>query len=141
MRLLWGTRPGRLGVFAVIGFALLGMLITVLAGSEPGVILSVFLVAGTVAAALAVRLSAVYLIFPVPAPAYAVAAFIAGLIHDRAVDTSTTALALNAAQWIASGFVAMVVATALAVVIAGYRWLREARPANGRPTGRPGPSR
>jgi len=138
---LWGTRPGRLGVFAVIGATLLGLGITVLSGSEPGVILSVFLVVGTVAAALAVRPGAVYLIFPVPAPAYAAAAVIAGLIHDRATDTSSTALALSAAQWIAGGFIAMTLATVLALLIAGYRWLRSARPPGGSAVGRPGPPR
>jgi hypothetical protein len=138
---LWGTRPGRLGVFAVIGATLLGLVITVLSGSEPGVILSVFLVAGTVAAALAVRPGVVYLIFPVPAPAYAVAAVAAGLIHDRGVDTSNTALALSGAQWIASGFIPMIIATGLAVLIAGYRWLREARLPGGPAAGPHGPSR
>jgi hypothetical protein len=121
---LWGTRPGRLGVFAVVAAALLGMVVTVLSRSEPGLILGIFLVGGTIAAALAVRPGASYLIFPVPAPAYAVAAIIAGLIHDHATDTSRTALVLNAGQWIAAGFIPMTVATALAVLIAGYRWLR-----------------
>jgi hypothetical protein len=139
--LRWGTRPGRLGVFAVIGATLLGMVITVLSGSEPGVILGIFLVVGTVGAAFAVRPGAVYQIFPVPAPAYAVAAIIAGLIHDRGVDTSNTALALSGAQWIANGFVPMIVATGAAVLIAGYRWLREGRPPDGSAAGRPGPPR
>jgi len=121
---LWGTRPGRLGVFAVVAAVLLGLVITVLSGSEPGVILGALLIAGTIVGALAVRPGAAYVIFPVPAPAYAVAAMIAGLIHDRAADISSTALALNAGQWIAAGFIPMIVATALAVLIAGYRWLR-----------------
>jgi hypothetical protein len=138
---LWGTRPGRLGVFAVIAATLLGLAITLLARTEPGVILGVFVVVGTVAAALAVRPRAVYLIFPVPALAYAVAAVIAGLVHDRGVDTSHTALAISAAQWIAGGFVAMTVATGLAVLIAGYRWLRTARPRQGTAPGRPEPPR
>jgi hypothetical protein len=138
---LWGTRPGRLGVFAVIGATLLGLVITLLSGTEPGVILGVFVVAGTVAAALAVRPGAVYLIFPVPALAYAVAAVIAGLVHDRGVDTSHTALAISAAQWIAGGFVAMTVATGLAVLIAGYRWLRKSRTAARSAPGRPEPPR
>jgi hypothetical protein len=123
---LWGTRPGRLGVFAVLAAALLGMVITVLAGREPGLILGIFLIAGTIVAALAVRPRATYLIFPVPAPAYAVAALVAGLIHDHGADTSRTALVLNAGQWIAAGFIPMTVATALAVLIAGFRWLRNA---------------
>jgi hypothetical protein len=138
---LWGTRPGRLGVFAVIGATLLGLVITLLSGTEPGVILGVFLVVGTVGAALAVRPGAVYLIFPVPALAYAVAAIIAGLVHDRGVDTSHTAMAISAAQWIAGGFLAMTVATGLAVLIAGYRWLRPARRGRGTVPGRPEPPR
>jgi len=123
---LWGTRPGRLGVLTVVAAALLGMVITVLSGSEPGVTLGVLLIVGTIVGALAVRPGATYLIFPVPAPAYAVAAVIAGLIRDRAADTSLTALMLNAGQWIAAGFIPMIVATALAVLIAGFRWLRNA---------------
>lgn len=134
---LWGTRPGRLGVFAVIGATLLGLVITLLAGTEPGVILGVFLVLGTVAAALAIRPGAVYLIFPVPAPTYVVAAVIAGLVHDRGIDTSKTALALSFAQWIAGGFIAMTLATALAVLIAGYRWLQANRPPKGPAAGPP----
>jgi hypothetical protein len=123
---LWGTRPGRLGVVAVVAAALVGMVITVLAGSEPGLILGIFLIAGTIVAALAVRPAATYLIFPVPAPTYAVTATVAGLIHDHAADSSRTALVLNAGQWIAAGFIPMTVATALAVLIAGFRWLRNA---------------
>ncbi len=138
---LWGTRPGRLGVFAVIGATLVGLVITLLAGTEPGLILAIFLVLGAVAAALAVRPGAVYLIFPVPAPAYAVAAILAGLVHDRGVDSSRTALALNFAQWIAGGFIAMTLATGLAVLIGGYRWLRYARPGASPVARRPGPPR
>ena len=104
--------------------ALLGMVITVLAGSEPGWILGIFLIAGTIVAALAVRPGASYLIFPVPALAYAVTAAVAGLIHNHDADISRTALVLHAGQWIAAGFIPMTVATALAVLIAGFRWLR-----------------
>jgi hypothetical protein len=138
---LWGTRPGRLGVFAVLGATVLGLVITLLAGTEPGVILGVFVAVGTVAAALAVRPGAVYLIFPVPALAYAVAAVIAGLVHDRGVDTSHTALAISAAQWIAGGFVAMTVATAAAVLIAGFRWLWTTRAGRSTAPGRVEPPR
>jgi hypothetical protein len=120
----WGTRPGRLGVFTVIAAGLLGLIITLVAGTEPGVVLGAFIVAGTVAGSLAVRVSAVYLILPVPAPAYAVAACIAGLVHDHATDTSHTALALNAVQWIANGFIAMTISTVLACAIAALRWAR-----------------
>jgi hypothetical protein len=130
----------------VIGAASLGALITILAGSEPGPVLGVFLVAGTVAAALAVRPRAVFLLIPVPALTYAVAAAAAGLIHDEATATSRTALAVSAAQWIASGFIAMTVATvaAIAITIARGPWRKggprgpgSPPPARGGGTGRP----
>jgi hypothetical protein len=124
---LWGSRPGRLGVFLVIGCAALGMLATVLSRTEPGSVLGVLVVAGTVAATLAVRPRAAYLVIPVPALAYVVAATIAGLIHDRASDSSLTGLAVHAAQWIASGFLAMSAATLLAIAITAVRWPRSAR--------------
>jgi hypothetical protein len=111
----------------VIGCAALGMLATVLSRTEPGSVLGVFVVAGTVAATLAVRPRAAYLVIPVPALAYVVAATIAGLIHDRASDSSLTGLAVHAAQWIASGFLAMSAATLLAIAITAVRWPRSGR--------------
>jgi hypothetical protein len=99
----------------------------VLSGSEPGSVLGVFVVAGTVAAVLAVRPRSAYLIIPVPALAYVVAATIAGLIHDRASDSSLTGLAVHAAQWIASGFLAMSAATLLAIALTAVRWPRSGR--------------
>ena len=123
----WGSRPGRLGVFVVIGCAALGTLATVAAGAEPGPALGAAVVAGTAAGALAVRPRSVYVIIPVPALAYVVAATVAGLIHDRAGDTSLTALAVHAAQWIASGFVAMGIATLLAIAATALRWPRRPR--------------
>jgi hypothetical protein len=119
--------PGRFGVVVVIGSAALGALGTVLTGREPGTLLSVFLVAGTLAGALVVRPRASYLIIPVPAPAYLVAALAAGVLRGGAATISHTALAVNALQWIARGFVPMVVATVLAVVIAAARLRAAAR--------------
>jgi hypothetical protein len=118
----WGSRPGRLGIALVIGGAAVGLLGTVLTGSDPGAVLGIFLLAGTAAGALAVRPRAAYLIIPVPPLAYVVAATLAGLVHDHATDTSHTALAISAAQWIASGFLAMTAATLLAIVVATVRW-------------------
>jgi hypothetical protein len=108
-------------VFLVSGCAVLGVAVTVLTGSEPGPVLSVLVVAGTAIAVLAVRPSAVYLIIPVPALTYVVSVMIAGMIHDRASDTSLTALAVHAAQWIASGFLAMSAATLLAIAATAVR--------------------
>ena len=118
----WGRLPGRFGVLVVIGSAAIGALLTALTGSSPGIVLGVCLVAGTVAGAFAVRPRTGYLIIPVPALAYLVAALIAGLIYDRSNDGSGTFLAVNSTQWIASGFIAMAVATGLAIVIMVVRW-------------------
>jgi hypothetical protein len=105
-----------------------GLLVTLLAGREPGPVLGIFLLAGTAAGALAVRPRAAYLIIPVPALAYLAAAIVAGLVHDRAADTSHTALVISAVQWIASGFLAMSAATLLAIVVAVARGVAARRP-------------
>jgi hypothetical protein len=121
---LWGTLPGRTGICIVVAGAALGAVITVVTGREPGLVLGILLVAGTITGALAVRPRAVYRIIPAPALAYVAAAAVAGLIHDRATDSSLTGLAVSAAQWIASGFIAMTVATLAAVAITAVRWPR-----------------
>ena len=109
--------------------------------SAPGFLLGLFVVAGTVAAALAVRPRTGRMIFPVPVLSYLVAALISGVVFDRSVDSSKTALAVAAAQWIADGFFAMALATVLAVVIIAVRWFlwRRGRPTPRDPGGRSGP--
>jgi hypothetical protein len=118
----WGGLSGRLAVSLVFGAAAIGMLVTVLTRREPGDLLGAFLVAGTLIAGLAVHPRITYLVIPVPALAYLVAGSIAGLIHDRAADTSRAALAVSAVQWIAHGFLAMTAATMLAAAITAVRW-------------------
>ena len=114
------------------------------ARSAPGALLGFFVVAGTVAAALAIRPRAGRLIFPVPVLSYLVAALLSGAVFDR--SGSKTMLAIDAAQWIASGFFAMALATVLAVVIITARWFlwRRGRPATrdpGWPVPPTGPAR
>ncbi|MGH3068767.1 MAG: DUF6542 domain-containing protein [Streptosporangiaceae bacterium] len=123
----WGSLTGRGGVCIVVGGAALGALITVLAGTGPGPVLGVSLVVATLAAVLAIQPQAVYRIIPVPALAYVVTATVAGLIGDRAASTSHTALAVSAAQWIASGFLPMTAATLLAIAVTAVRWLIQSR--------------
>ena len=115
------------GVVLVAASAVAGTLVTVLTGRDPGFALGLLVVIGTIAACLAVRARGVYWIVPAPALAYLAGAVIAGLVHDRAADTSSTQLTVNAARWIASGFLAMAVATALAAGIAAVRWLLSRR--------------
>jgi hypothetical protein len=119
----WGRYPAWAGVLMVLAAALLGWAFTVASHSDPGRALGIFIVAGAVAAGTSVRAGSAYAIIPVPALAYAAAAFTAGLVHDRAVDTTRTAVALSGVQWLASGFFAMTAATALAVLVAIARWL------------------
>lgn len=123
----WGTRQGRLGVLIVIGCAALGAGATVAASLDPGTVLGALIFAGTVAAAFAVRRSAVYQIIPVPALAYLVAALAAGLIHDPGAGGSRTMIITALAQWFASGFLAMVAATAAAIAITVVRRRRPGR--------------
>ena len=123
----WGSLTARGGVCIVLGGAALGALITVLAGTGPGPVLGVSLVAATLAAALAIQPRAVYRIIPVPALAYLSAATVAGLIGDRMASTSHTALAVSAAQWTASGFFPMTVATVLAIAVTAIRWFLQSR--------------
>ncbi len=62
------------------------------------------------------------MIFPVPVLCYLVAALLTGVIYNHSADSSKTALAIGAAQWVASGFLAMAMATILAVVLVTVRW-------------------
>src|SRR6266700_2532336 len=127
----WGALQGGLGVCIIVASAAVGTIATMVARSTPGLLLGLFVVAGTVAAALAVRPRAGRVILPVPVLSYLVAALISGGVYSRSGDTSKTALAIGAAQWIADGFFAMTLATVLAVAITTARWYlwRRSRPA------------
>jgi hypothetical protein len=118
----WGSLPGGLGVGIVAAAALFGGIATVVTRTEPGLVLGASVVAGTVVAALAVRPGAGRLIFPAPVLFYLMAAIPAGMIYDRSADSSKTALAIGATQWIANGFFAMALATILAIVLIVARW-------------------
>jgi hypothetical protein len=119
----WHHYPARVGVLLIVLAAVLGAAFTVVSHRDPGLVLGIFVFVGTAAGGIVVRARSAYLLIPVPAPAYVVAAAIAGLVHDRAADTTRTALALSATQWIADGFIAMAAATVLAAVIAAGRWV------------------
>jgi hypothetical protein len=125
----WGRLPAWAGVLMVVAAATLGAAFTVASDRDPGQALGIFVLAGTLTAAICVRARSAYMIIPVPALAYAAAAAVAGSIHDRAVDTTRTALAVSAVQWIADGFIAITAATALAVLITLARWLLSLRTA------------
>ena len=118
----WGALRGGIGVGIVMGSAVIGIAASLVLGHGPGSVLGLFIVAGTVVAALVVRPTAVRMLLPVPALCYVIAALAVGVITDSPSDTSKAALAVAAAQWIAAGFLTMVLATALAVVLTAVRW-------------------
>jgi hypothetical protein len=118
-----GSLSGGLGVAIVAASTALGASATMLTGKEPGSILGVFVIIGTLAATVAVRPQSGRVILPVPALSYLVAAMVTGVIYDHSADASKTALAINAAQWIANGFFAMLLATVLAVAVVTARWI------------------
>ncbi len=123
----------------MIGAAALGMVITIVAGSQPGFVLGVFLVAGTAAAALAVRPGAVHRIIPAPALAYVAASLVTVPITGPG-GASRTALALGVVQALASGFLAIIVATTLAIAVTVARGRRNGTARRGpgqRPPGGP----
>jgi hypothetical protein len=108
----------------VLSAAAIGAVASLAAGRGPGAVLGVMLAVGSVAAAFGVHFRRAYLLIPVPAPAYVVAATVTGLFHDRGVDISRTALAVSAAQWFAGGFPWMAAATILVISITVARWMR-----------------
>jgi hypothetical protein len=105
-----------------VASAAAGTIATMMTRSAPGFLLGLFVVAGTVTAALVVRPQAGRMIFPVPVLSYLVGALVSGFVYNRSTGTSRTALAIGAAQWIADGFFAMVLATLLAIAITTARW-------------------
>ncbi|MBV9444849.1 MAG: hypothetical protein JO345_02985 [Streptosporangiaceae bacterium] len=133
----WGELPGGTGVGIVAGSALLGALITIVLRQDPGAPLGVILVLGTFAAGLAVRARYARLIIPAPVLCYIPAGVVSGAINDRAGDTSTLGLMAHGGKWISSGFVAMCVATIVAIVITGLRMYLDFR---ARPRTRGGPA-
>jgi hypothetical protein len=136
----WGALQGGLGVCIIVGSAAIGAIATIATRSEPGFLLGLLVVAGTAAAALAVRPRAGWMILPVPVLSYLVAALVSGVVSVRSAS-SLTDLAIHAAQWVADGFFAMVLATVVAVAIVTARWYlwRRRRPAR-RDPGRPVPA-
>ena len=136
----WGGLSGWYGTLIVFTAAVIGTVATVTVHRNPGHLLGAFIVAGTLVAALAVRSGAVYLLIPVPAPAYLAGAVVAGLLYEHYAGPSQSGLKISAAEWIAGGFVAMAAATAVAVVVTIIRWLMARRAVPGEPVPAPEPA-
>jgi hypothetical protein len=130
----WGELSGGRATLIVLAAAVIGTGVTVAMHHDPGYLLGGAVIAGTLAAVLAVRRDAVYQLIPVPALAYLVGALAAGLMHEQNAGPSPSGLAVSATQWVAGGFVTMAVATGLAVAVTVIRWQLNRRGGNpGRP--------
>jgi hypothetical protein len=120
----WIGRVPTAGAMVIFfGAAIAGAIGTAASNRDPGFLLGFMIIAGSVIAALCIRRKAVYLLIPLPALTYLVLAFVTGYAHDRALGTSKTALASDGAQWLGNGFLAIVVATVLVLIIFGARLL------------------
>jgi hypothetical protein len=118
----WGELSGGLGLGIVVIVTAVGAVVSVVTKHEPGTLLGGFVVAGALAAALAVRQRSAYLMIPVPVLCYLIFALATGLALNQTAPSSS-ALTVNAAQWIANGFLTMAAATVVAIVITASRWL------------------
>jgi hypothetical protein len=116
-----GSLNGGLGICVIVGSAAIGTVATIVTQAAPGSVLGLFVLAGTVAAALTVQPRTGRLIFPVPALSYLIGALASGVVYDRSANK--TELAVGAAQWVANGFFVMVLATLLAIALTTVRWL------------------
>src|SRR5580704_17122032 len=119
-RIWQGSLSGGLGICVVLGSGLIGTIATIVTRAQPGSVLGLAVLAGTVAAALTVQPRTGRMIFPVPALSYLVGALASGVVYDRSANK--TELAVGAAQWIANGFFVMVLATLLAIALTTVRW-------------------
>jgi hypothetical protein len=108
-------------------------LLTALTGGQPGTLLGVCLIVSALVAGSVVRPGAAHLIIPVPALAYLVAAMVVGITSIPAGELSRTALAINTLQWIAHGFLVMLIATGVALALTVIR--RRAGRGPSRPAG------
>jgi hypothetical protein len=118
-----GTLSTQVAIYIMLTAALLGVLGTLLTGSEPGKLLSYVLVIGSVLAAVGIRRRSLYLLIPLPALTFFICALITGAVKDSSIDTSKTELGLTFLQWIANVFFAMCAATILVLLIGAGRWL------------------
>ncbi len=118
-----GTMSTLTAALVLAGATVTGVVVSLIAGLEPGNLLGFFVIVGSLAAVLGVRRGAVYLLFPMPALAFFAGAVVTGIIHDRELAASTAGLGAGFAQWVAGIFFPAVVATILVLLVGGTRWL------------------
>jgi hypothetical protein len=126
-----GRLPEKGAVLVFAGIMALGTILTVVMGQDPGFLLGLFLILGSVAATAAVRRGAAHKFIPLPALAYLVAATVTGMAHDPESLNSTRQFLLDFLTWIGGAFVAVTASTILVVLIALSRWLLSGRLVSG----------
>jgi hypothetical protein len=109
-----------LAVLVIIAISAVGALINGLAGGEPGLILYLSLIIGTLVATLLVEDRLVWVLIPVPALVFPVMAFAAGTIGESGAPSSHSGT-YAVAKWVANGFIAMATATLLAGLVTVVR--------------------
>lgn len=107
-------------MLVVIAITAVGALLNGLAGGEPGLILDLSLIIGTLVAGVFVEDRLVWLLIPVPGLVFPVMAFAAGTIGERGASSSHTGT-YAVAKWVSNGFIAMATATLLAGLVTVVR--------------------
>jgi hypothetical protein len=123
----WRTRRA---VVVLLGAVLLGVIGTVVIRRDPGFLIGLLIIVGSVVAAIGTR-RAVHRLIPLPALSYLVATFAAGYLHDKSNLNTSKEFYTSFLSWIGSAFFAVVWATVLIVVIAFGRWVMSKRLVSG----------
>jgi hypothetical protein len=118
-----GALPILGAIYILLGATAIGVIGTLVTKSEPGSLLSYLIIIGSIVAALGIRRRSLYLLIPLPALLFFLAAVLTGAVKDRAIDTTKTELGLSFLQWIAAVFFSMCAATIVVLVIGAGRWL------------------
>lgn len=118
-----GSMSTRTAMLVLVAATVVGVVLTLATHEDPGDLLGIFIVVGSLIAVLGVRRGAVYLFFPMPALAFFVGAVATGIVHDRQLASSTAGLATSLLQWIAGIFFPAVVATIVVLLVGGLRWV------------------
>jgi hypothetical protein len=136
-----GRLPTWTALLLIVAGTAVGIVVTLVAGQEPGGLLGFFIIVGAIAATLCVRRGKVYLLFPAPALAFFVAAVVTGKVHDAKLGSSTAGLGAGFTQWVAGIFFPAVVATIIVLLVGGGRWLLGRQLVSGLSAGQQAPGR
>jgi len=127
-------------VWVLLAAALLGMVATIVVGRDPGFLIGLLIIVGSVIAAFGARRRAVHKLLPLPALSYLVTTTIAGMVHERANLNNSKEYVTSFLTWIGSAFFAVVWATVLVAVISLARWLLSKRVVSGNLSASGGPA-